>query len=51
MRARHHRLPLHLDLTDLEPDVRIQKAAAFFAGLLASPREDWAHTVLVAIDG
>ncbi len=50
MRARHHRLPLHLDLTDLEPDVRIQKAAAFFAGLLASPREDWAHTVLVAID-
>ncbi len=50
MRARHHRLPLHLDLTDLEPDVRITKAAAFFAGLLASPREDWAHTVLVAID-
>ena len=50
LRARHHRLPLHLDLTDLEPDVRIQKAAAFFAGLLASPREDWAHTVLVAID-
>ena len=50
MRARRHRLPLHLDLTDLEPDVRIQKAAAFFAGLLASPREDWAHTVLVAID-
>jgi len=35
LRARHHRLPLHLDLTDLEPDVRIQKAAAFFAGLLA----------------
>ena len=29
---------------------RITKAAAFFAGLLASPREDWAHTVLVAID-
>jgi len=27
MRARHHRLPLHLDLTDLEPDVRITKAA------------------------
>ncbi len=50
LRARHHRLPLHLDLTDLEPDVRIQKAAAFFAGLLASPKEDWAHTVLVAID-
>lgn len=50
LRARHHRLPLHLDLTDLEPDQRIQKAAAFFAGLLASPREDWAHTALVAID-
>lgn len=50
MRARHHRLPLHLDLSDLDPDLRIAKAAAFFAGLLASPKEDWAHTVLVAID-
>jgi len=50
LRARHHRLPLHLDLTDLEPDVRIQKAAAFFAGLLASPQADWANTVLVAVD-
>ena len=50
LRARHHRLPLHLDLSDLEPDVRIQKAAAFFAGLLASPKQDWANTVLVAID-
>ena len=50
LRARHHRLPLHLDLTDLEPDVRIQKASAFFAGLLASPRDDWGNTVLVAID-
>jgi hypothetical protein len=50
LRARHHRLPLHLDLTDLEPDIRIQKAAAFFAGLLAGPREDWTNTVLVAID-
>ncbi len=50
LRARHHRLPLHLDLSDLEPDVRIQKAAAFFAGLLASPKEDWANTILVAID-
>ena len=50
LRARHHRLPLHVDLSDLEPDVRIQKAAAFFAGLLASPQPDWAHTVLVAID-
>jgi len=50
LRARHHRLALHLDLTALEPDIRIQKAAAFFAGLLASAREDWAHTVMVAID-
>jgi hypothetical protein len=50
MRARHHRLPLHLDLTDLEPDIRITKAAAFFSGLVASPKDDWGHTVLVAID-
>ena len=50
LRAREHRLPLHLDLTDLEPDIRIQKAAAFFSGLLASPREHWANTVMVAID-
>lgn len=26
------------------------KAAAFFAGLVGAPREDWRHTVLVAID-
>lgn len=50
LRARHHRLPLHLDLTDLAPDERITRAAAFFAGLVAAPREDWAHTVLVVID-
>ncbi len=50
VRARHHRLPLHLDLSDLEPDVRINKAAAFFSGLLSSPKEDWANTVLVGID-
>ena len=50
LRAREHRLPLHLDLTDLEPDVRIQKAASFFSGLLASPRDHWTNTVLVAID-
>ncbi len=49
-RARQHRLPLHLDLSDLEPDVRINKASAFFAGLLAVPKEYWAHTLLVAID-
>jgi hypothetical protein len=50
LRARQHRLPLHLDLTDLAPDDRISKAAAFNAGLLAAPREHWAHTVLVVID-
>ena len=49
-RGRRHRLPLHLDLTDLDPDQRIIKAAAFFAGLIGAPREDWAHTVLVCID-
>lgn len=50
LRARHHRLPLHLDLSDLEPDVRIHKAAAFFAELISSSREDWSNTVLVVID-
>ncbi|WP_174301400.1 helicase HerA domain-containing protein [Caulobacter sp. S45] len=49
-RGRRHRLPLHIDLSDLAPDERITKAAAFFSGLLSCPREDWAHTVLVAID-
>ncbi|MGZ9050160.1 MAG: helicase HerA domain-containing protein [Allosphingosinicella sp.] len=49
-RARHHRLPLHLDLTDLDPEDRIVKAAGFFAGLIGSPKEDWANTVLVAVD-
>ena len=49
-RARHHRIALHLDLTDLDPEQRIIKAAAFFAGLVGAPREDWKHTVLVAID-
>ena len=32
-RARQHRLSLHVDLTDLDPDQRIIKAAALFAGL------------------
>lgn len=50
VRARRHRLPLHLDLSDLEPDQRINKASAFFAGLLSSPKEDWGNTVLVGID-
>ena len=50
VRARKHRLPLHLDLSDLAPDERITKAAAFFAGLTDCPRADWINTVLVAID-
>jgi hypothetical protein len=49
-RAKHHRISLHLDLTDLAPDERIAKAAAFFAGLVSAPREDWANTVLICID-
>jgi hypothetical protein len=48
--ARRHRLPLHLDLSDMAADERIEKAAAFFAGLIESPRETWSHTVLVVID-
>lgn len=48
--ARRHRLPLHLDLSDLAPDERIEKAAAFFAGLLEGERETWSHTMLVVID-
>lgn len=50
MRARHNRVPIHLDLSGLGADERITKAAAFFTGLTECPREDWAHTVLVAID-
>lgn len=50
VRARKHRLALHLDLSDLAPDERITKASAFFAGLTDCPREDWANTILVAID-
>lgn len=49
-RGREHRLPLHLDLTDLAPDERIRKAAAFFAGLVGCPREHWSNTCLVLID-
>lgn len=49
-RARHNRLAVHLDLSGLGADERITKAAAFFTGLTECPREDWAHTVLVAID-
>lgn len=50
MRARHNRVAIHLDLSGLGADERITKAAAFFTGLTECPREDWAHTVLVAID-
>jgi len=50
LRARRHRIALHVDLTDLDPEQRIVKASAFFAGLIGAPREDWTHTVLVAID-
>lgn len=49
-RGREHRLPLHLDLTDLDPDQRIVKASAFFAGLIGAPREHWTNTVLVCVD-
>ena len=49
-RARQHRLSLHVDLTDLDPDQRIIKAAALFAGLIGAPREHWGNTVLVCID-
>ncbi len=50
VRIRQHRIPLHLDLTDLEPDIRIAKASAFLAGLIACPREMWKNTVMVVID-
>ncbi|MBI1207479.1 MAG: DUF87 domain-containing protein [Azospirillum sp.] len=48
--VRRHRLSVHLDLTDLSPDARIAKAAAFFSGLVMARREDWANTCLVAVD-
>ncbi len=43
-RARHHRLPLHLDLTDLEPDQRINKASAFFLPGCSPRRERTGRT-------
>jgi len=49
-RGREHRLPLHLDLSDLDADDRIECAAAFFAGIIGVPREHWVNTVVVAID-
>lgn len=50
LRSRQHRIPIHLDLTDLEPDVRIAKASAFLAGLLSCPKEIWKNTTMVVID-
>lgn len=49
-RAREHRLSLHLDLTDLDPEQRILKAAAFFTGLIAVPKEHWTNSTMVCID-
>ncbi|WP_296621799.1 DUF87 domain-containing protein [Rhizorhabdus sp.] len=49
-RSRQHRLPVHLDLSDMEPEDRIRKSAAFFGGLMAAPREYWPSTAIVAID-
>lgn len=50
LRTREHRIPLHLDLTDLEPDTRIAKASAFLSGLLSCAREHWKNTIMVVID-
>ena len=50
IRAREHRIALHVDLSDLDPEQRIIKAAAFFAGLMSTPPELWKHTMLVCID-
>jgi len=49
-RGREHRLALHIDLSDLDPDDRIERAAAFFAGLVGVPRPLWTNTAIVAID-
>ena len=50
LRAREHRIPLHIDLSDLDPEQRIIKAAAFFAGLMSTPSDLWSNTMLVCID-
>lgn len=50
LRAREHRIPLHIDLSDLDPEQRILKAAAFFGGLMSAPAELWSNTMLVCID-
>lgn len=50
LKAREHRIALHVDLSDLDPEERIIKAAAFFAGLMSAPAEVWPNTMLVCID-
>jgi len=50
VRARTHRIALHVDLTDLDPEQRILRAAAFLSGLISVEREHWGNTVLLAID-
>lgn len=50
VRGRTHRIALHLDLTDLDPEQRILRASAFLSGLISIEREHWRNTVLLAID-
>ncbi|MEO5605592.1 MAG: DUF87 domain-containing protein [Novosphingobium sp.] len=50
VRGRIHRINLHLDLTDLDPEQRILRASAFLSGLISVEREHWENTVLLAID-
>lgn len=50
VRGRQHRMNLHVDLTDLDPEERILRASAFFTGLISVEREHWGNTVLLAID-
>lgn len=48
--SRKHLIPVHLDLSDMGPDLRIEKAAAYFEGLIDVPRDDWDKSILVCID-
>ena len=50
VKSREHRIALHIDLSDLDPEDRIIKAAAFFAGLMSTPAHLWKNTMLVCID-
>lgn len=50
VRGRTHRIALHIDLTDLDPEQRILRASAFLSGLISVEREHWTNTVLLAID-